>query len=128
MSRATDTRSSFTVFASSARTATTASDLFYTPKAVGVDVHIRSTAITATPSVVFTIQGYNATTAEYYTILASAAVTTGSADVIMRVMPGATAAANTVANFGLPHEWRINAVHGDADSITYSVHANLITA
>jgi hypothetical protein len=125
MTRATETGRSFTVFSHTARTASENSATFYTPGARGVDLHIRSTALTLTPSVVFTVKGYNATRAEYYTILASAAVTTNSADVVLRIGPGLTAAANTVANFGLPDEWRVEAVAADTDSLTYSIHANL---
>lgn len=110
-----------TVLASAARTATVASADQYNPDGWrGLHLVIDATAITATPSVVFTIQGKDPVSGQYYTILASAAVTAVSTTVL-RVFPGATAAANTVANDTLPAIWRVNAVHGDADSITYSV-------
>jgi hypothetical protein len=83
------------------------------------------TASADTPSVVFTIQGYSPLGDDYYTILASAAVT-GTGTTVLRVFPGATNAANTVANDQLPALWRVNAVHGDADAITYSVNAVLL--
>lgn len=114
-----------TVFASEERTATEASDTFANYRHRGLHVVIDATAVTDTPSVVFTIQGYSPLGDDYYTILASAAVT-GTGTTVLRVFPGATNAANTVANDQLPALWRVNAVHGDADAITYSVNAVLL--
>lgn len=61
----------------------------------------------------------------YYTILASAAIeATGTT--VLRVFPGATNASNLVANDVLPSTWRVNFVHADTDSITYSAAAQLV--
>jgi len=110
-------------YATGARTATpTAMALQSAKRARGLIVVIDCTAIAASPSVVFTIQGYDPTSGKYYTILASAAIV-GTGTTVLRVFPGATAAANLVANDVLPASWRIIATHGDADSITYSVSA-----
>lgn len=114
-----------TVLASAARTASVDSDTFSNDGYKGVIVVIDVTAAAATPSVVFTIQGYSPLGNDYYTILASAAVT-GTGQTILRVYPGLTAAANTHANDILPPQWRVNAVAADADSLTYSVAALLI--
>lgn len=114
-----------TVFASAARTATVNSELFESQGARGVHVIIDVTAASATPSVVFTIQGYSGLGDDYYTLLASAAIT-GTGTTVLKVFPGATAAANLAANDTLPPRWRVIATHGDADSITYSVMANLL--
>src|SRR5687768_5662240 len=114
------------VFASAARTATTNSDTFVNDHGWrGIDLVIDCTASADTPSVVFTVQGYSPTGNDFYTILASAAVT-GAATTILRVYPGLTAAANVVANFNLPGQWRVIATHADSDSITYSVSATLL--
>lgn len=113
------------VLASAARTETVASSVFANPGYRGLHLIIDATDSAATPSVVFTIQGYSPLGDDYYTILASAAVT-GAATTVLRVYPGLTAAANTVANDVLPHLWRVNAVHADTDSITYSVNAIMI--
>lgn len=78
------------------------------------------TAATATPSVVFTIQGVEPISGNVYTILASAAIT-GTGTTVLRVHPSLTAAANTIAKDILPMAINIAAVHGDADSITYSI-------
>lgn len=115
-----------TVFASAARTATVASDTFANQHGHrGIEFVIDATAVTASPSVVFTLQGYSPLGNDFYTILASAAVVS-AATTVLRVYPGLTAATNLVANDVLPALWRINAVHGNTDSITYSVNAILL--
>jgi hypothetical protein len=115
-----------TVLASGARTASVNSDTFGNAAGHrGVVIVIDATAFAATPSVVFTIQGYSALGDDYFTILASAAIT-GTGTTILRVYPGLTAAGNLVANDVLPPNWRVSVVAGDADSLTYSVNALLI--
>ena len=114
-----------TLLSSAARTATVATAGQINKSKTGVIITIDVTAIAATPSVVFTIQGFDPVSGKYYTILASAAVT-GVSTVTMRVFPGCTAAANVAANDILPRDWRVNCVHGDADSITYTVSAILV--
>jgi hypothetical protein len=113
------------VLASAARTETVASSVFANARHRGLHLVIDVTAIADTPSVVFTVQGYSPLGDDYYTILASAAIT-GTGTTVLRVFPGATAANNTIANDQLPALWRVNAVHADADSITYSVNALLM--
>lgn len=108
-----------TVFESVARTATHNSGDIDNPIYRGLLVFIDVTAITASPSVVFTLQGRNHT-GDYYTLLASAAVV-GTGETVLRVYPGAPATANVSANDLVPRTWRILATHADADSITYSV-------
>lgn len=114
-----------TVLASAARTATLQSADLTNYNARGVVVVIDVTASSATPSVVFTIQGKSSLGSDYYTILASAAVT-GVGQTVLRVYPGITAAANLSVSDVLPRIWRVDATHSDADSITYSVSANYI--
>jgi hypothetical protein len=111
-----------TILASAARTATPTKVDQTNYAARGVIVVIDVTAITATPSVTFTIQGKDPLSGKYFTILASAAIT-GVGTTVLRVAPGLTAAANLVANDVLPQTWAVDAVHGDSDSITYSVGA-----
>lgn len=110
------------VYESAARTATPSKPIFENYGCTGLVVFIDCSEASATPSVVFTIQGYNRTSDEYWTILASAAVT-GTGNTVLKVYPGLTAAANTVASDVLPFEWAIDAAHADGDSITYSVTA-----
>lgn len=113
------------VFASAAYTASQNSADFKNPYARGMVLVIDATSSAATPSVVFTIKGKSALGSDYYTILASAAIT-AAGTTVLRVYPGLTASANVTANDVLPLYWRVEAVAGDADSLTYSVAANLI--
>ena len=114
-----------TVLASAARTASVNSADLDNPYARGVVVVIDATASAATPSVVFTIKGKSTLGTDYWTILASAAVT-GAGQTILRVYPGLTAAANATVSDVLPRVWRVEAVAGDSDSLTYSISANYI--
>lgn len=91
----------------------------------GLVVTIDVTAVSATPSVVFTIQGKDPASGKYRDILVSAAIT-ATGTTVLRVYPGLTAAANTVASDVVDAVYRIRAVHGDADSITYTVGASEI--
>lgn len=114
-----------TILASAARTATNNTSDLTNYNARGLHLVINVSAVTATPSVTFTIQGKDEVSGSYYTVLASAAIT-GTGTTVLKVYPGLTAAANTVANDVLPRTWRLLATHADADSITYSVGASLI--
>lgn len=114
-----------TVLASAARTTTTASSDLTNYNGRGIHLVIEVTAASATPSVVCTIQGKDALGGAYYTILASAAIT-GISSNVYRVFPAATAAANSVANDIMPRTWRVNCVHADSDSITYSIGSSVI--
>jgi hypothetical protein len=114
-----------TIFASAARIATENSADQLNPFARGVVLVIDVTAAADTPSVVFTVKGKSSLGTDYYTILASAAIT-GTGQTVLRIYPGLTAANNTIASDILPRVWRVEAVHADADSITYSVSGNYV--
>lgn len=114
-----------TLYASAARTAT--------PSATSVNriqgnyrgllVQIDCTAVTATPSVTFTVQ--DASPDDWTTVLASAAVTAvGTTNLICH--PDAVDRANLSENTAMRSKWRLIATHADADSITYSVKAWLL--
>lgn len=110
-----------TALASAARTASVNSATFETPWGVrGVRVYINATASAATPSVVFTIADLDPVSGTSNAILASAAIT-GAGLTVLTVYPGMTVAANLVASVALPKRWRVQAVAGDSDSLTYSV-------
>lgn len=113
------------VFASATRTATANANDQENEVGRGAVIVVDVTAVAATPSVVFKIQGKDPESGAYYDILTSAAVT-GVSTNVYRVYPGLTAVANLTANDLLPRTWRVRAEHGDADSITYSVGALLV--
>lgn len=106
------------LFASAARTATVS--MTTNTECTGGLFYINVTAVTATPSVVFTIAGVNPGSDTAYTILDSAAIT-GTGLTVLRVHPSLTASANTIAKDMLPQALKITATHADTDSITYSV-------
>lgn len=113
------------LLASAARTASVNSADFVNYNAKGLHVIIDVTAITDTPSITVTIEGKDEVSGKYYTLLTSAAiVATGTT--ILRIYPGLTAAANTIANDILPRTFRVSVTNADADSITYSVAGNLV--
>ena len=114
-----------TILASAARTATASSADITNYNGRGAHIVINVTAVTSTPSVVFTVEGKDALSSAYYTILTSAAIT-GTGTTALTVYPGATAAANVAVSQILPRTWRVTATHGDADSITFSVGASVV--
>lgn len=120
-----DTLGTITVLASAARTASTNNTAglgdITNSGYRGVHVVIDATAGSGA-SVVFTIEGKDAVSGKYYTILASAAVA-ASGTTVLKVFPGATASANAAANDCIPAVWRVKAVAADATSLTYSVAA-----
>ncbi len=109
-------------FVSTARTAAGAlpGPVVYSRGATGLVATIVVTAITASPSVVFTIQGYDAAAASWTTILTSAAIV-GTGTTVLTISPGVTVTANVSVATVVPDSVRIVATHGDTDSITYSV-------
>lgn len=114
-----------TVLASAARVASVNSADIVNYNAKGLHLVIDVTAIAATPSITVTIQGRDALSGQYYTILASAAIV-AVGTTVLRVYPALVAAANLIANDILPRTWRVSVTAVDADSITYSVGASLI--
>lgn len=111
------------VLASAARTTTVHSADQTNEGGRGVHIILDVTASDATPSVVLTIEG-KAADGTYYTILQGAAVT-GISTNVYKVAPWQAAAANVSASDFLPRTWRVTVTHADADSITYSVSANV---
>ena len=80
------------------------------------------TAITGTtPAVTFTIEGKDPISNKYYTILASASLT-ATGTTVLRVFPGATAAANLAANDIIPRTFRVTAtISGTTPAVTATV-------
>lgn len=91
----------------------------------GVHVIIDVTAVADTPSVVFTLQGYDPASGDWYNLLVSSAVV-ATGTTVLKVYPGIAAVANGAASDCLPAVWRIDATHADADSITFSLGAVLL--
>ena len=114
-----------TLLASAARTATASSADQTNYNGRGALIVIDVTSITATPSLVVTVEAKDALSGKYVTLLTSAAITTVST-VQLAVYPGVTAAANLAVSMILPRTWRVTVTAADADSATYSVGASNI--
>lgn len=82
------------------------------------------TAVTATGTVTFKVQGVDRTSGKTWDILASTAVSTVSTTVL-RIGYGITAAANAAVSDVIPPVVRIVATHGNGVSMTYSVALHL---
>ena len=116
---------SVTVLASAARTATVSSRDFDNIHHKGAHVVVDVTAVTATPSVVPSIEGKDPTSGKYYTLLTGAAIT-ATGTTVLKIYPGIATVANGAASDVLPRVWRVTMTHADTDSITYSVAAGLL--
>lgn len=90
----------------------------------GVKVVLDMTTV-GTGSVTLEIDGKDAASGKYYPILTGAAVATNSTNVY-EIFPGATAAANAVANSQLPRVWRVKVTANNANATTYTVGASVI--
>jgi hypothetical protein len=94
--------------------------------AKGVRVFVNVTAVTATPSLVVTIEVKDPVSGVYTAILTSAAIAT-AVHTVLTVYPGATVAAGVTLSIPLGKIWRVTVTHGDTDSATYSVgYATLV--
>ena len=76
-------------------------------------------------SVTLTIQGKDAASGKYYTLLAGAAVVSVVTNVYT-VYPGAPVTTNVSANAPLPRTWRVLATANNANATTYTVGASVI--
>jgi hypothetical protein len=119
-------KASRTLYDSQARTASPATVDQSDDQAVGLRVVINVTAIVSTPSVIFNIEGLDKTSGQYYILLASAAIV-GTGMTVLHVHPTAPVTANLSAPNYLPDTWRVRPVHGNANSITYSVGAEVFS-
>lgn len=118
-------KAEFVVAASAARTATFTSDDFVVPYGKTLTVVIDVTTGAATPSVTPSIRGITEA-GIVYTVLTGAAITsTSAATVVLRVGDGVAEVANLGSSVPLPAKWRVVMTHGDADSLTYSIDAEV---
>ncbi len=118
-----DVNANATVLASAARTATTTSDTFtnlHSRQAhLIIDVTVAPGVDTVTPK----IEGYDAVSGKFYTLLTGSAISTTGTNVI-KIGPGLAASANVSAADFLPLKWRVTMTHSAGTSFTYSVAVN----
>lgn len=93
----------------------------------GVKLVIDITAITGTsPTLTVTLQGKDAASGKYYTLLASAALT-ATGTYVLEVYPGIAVAANASASATVPRTWRVSTViGGTTPAVTATVGASVI--
>jgi hypothetical protein len=113
-----------TVYASAARTATPTAVEVPTQGRQRLHLVIVATAAAATPSVVPTIDAYDAASATWYNLLTGNAIT-ATGTTTLKIGPGFPGSANAVSADMLPGLIRITMTHADADSLTYSVGLHL---
>jgi hypothetical protein len=105
---------------SAARTATpTPAEIALMPQVFNAELIISVTAKGAAPSVVFNLEELDAIGA-WQIVLSSAAVTVVGVS-FLRFGSDIASVANVAANGVLPERLRLRPVHGNSDSITYSV-------
>jgi len=115
------------VLPSLARTATVTGDDINNLLSCGLHLIIDVTAVTSTPSIVPKIQGKDPISGKYYDLLIGAAIT-GTGTTVLKFFPAATAVTNLAANDFLPRVFRVVMTHGNANSATYSISANMLKA
>jgi hypothetical protein len=91
---------------------------------LGGHIVIRTSAITAAPSVIPTVEAQDPLSQQWYTLLTGAAIT-ATGLVVLRIYPGVASVANLSVPDFIPPIWRLSMTHGNSDSITYSASANL---
>lgn len=114
-----------TVYASAARTATPTAFESSTEGARGLHLVIDVTSVTASPSVVPTIDGHDPLSGKWYNLLTGVAIT-ATGTTVLKIYPGIATLANAAASDVVPDVFRVVMTHGDADSITYTVAAHLV--
>lgn len=122
------------VFDAQERTATETSEVYSTQGASGLIVVIDVSAVTDTPSVVFTVQGvaYPAGPAGRkvtWDLVESVAVTAANATdspVVLQVHPALVTVENLKTEALVPDRIQVVATHADADPITYTVTVELV--
>ena len=96
-------------------------------QANGLIIYVHVSAITGTsPTLTVTVQGKSPVSGQYYTILASAAITTTGLTVL-RIHPALTAAANLTAADMPPPTLRVmTAIGGTTPAVTATISAAVI--
>ena len=93
----------------------------------GAQICVNITAVAGTgPTFTVIVEGHDAASGQYYTLLSSAALS-AVGTTVLTVYPGAAVAANSVASNVLPKVWRIRyTIAGTTPAITATIGVNLI--
>jgi hypothetical protein len=93
-------------------------------RVVGIVLVINVTAVVSTPSLTVSLLGVDLDTGATWEIIESAVIAAAGVSVL-KVRPGITIFDNAAVADILPSVIRVVATHGNANSITYSVTADL---
>lgn len=116
----------FTVLESAARTATPTIDSFTVPYGKTLTLIINVTTGASTPSVTPAIKGITPLGVNYTCLTGAAIQSTSAATVVMRVGAGCPETSNLSTGIPLPQEFTVTMTHGDSDSLTYSIEAEVV--
>ncbi len=113
------------LYTSEARTATPTAAEFNADGHHGCHVVIDVTAVTATPSVVPTVDFHDALSGKWCNLLTGAAIT-ATGTTVLKIAPGIAPVANAAASDSIHGRMRLVLTHGDSDSATYTAAVHLI--
>lgn len=94
------------------------------PEAEGILV-VANITNAGTGSITVAIEGWDPGAGAWFTLLASAALTTNQTKTLL-VYPSTSDSANARAAMALPKRYRVTVTHNNANAITYSVGAILL--
>lgn len=113
-----------TLLAAAVRAATVNSADFVNFNGRGLVVVFNVSAVPGVQTVTLELQGRDALSGLYYTILSSAAIV-GVSTTVLRIYPATAPVANIAADHPLPRIFRARVVHSGAGNFTYSVGASV---
>jgi hypothetical protein len=114
-----------TILASAARTTAINSADFINYNAKGAHIIIDVSALIAGAELTPTIQGKDPVSGNYYDLLVGLPITATGTNII-KIYPGIAAVVNAAASDILPRTWRVSLAVANANSVTYSVGAQLV--
>lgn len=117
--------STVTLLASAARIAEVPAAAQVNLAALGLHVYLKITANTGGISIKPIIEAQDILTGDWYPILTSSNMTAIGVRVL-KVYPGFSGTASMVTGDVLPLNWRVRVEHNNANSVTYSLSANLL--
>lgn len=117
------------LIASGARTSTTSSSQLTNFNFRGISVNLSITVASGTGGLQIAIQGYDQSSASYKTLHTLATAITATGLYVVQMYPSidnVNSAITQTISQALPAQYRVQVVHGDASSYTYSLSVNYI--
>lgn len=117
------------LIASGARTSTTSSSQLTNFNFRGISVNLSITVASGTGGLQIAIQGYDQSSASYKTLHTLATAITATGLYVVQMYPSidnVNSAITQTISQALPAQYRVQVIHGDASSYTYSLSVNYI--